>query len=170
MKTLYLLRHAKSSWDDPSLRDFDRPLAPRGRLAAPAVARHMQEQGYLPQVVLSSASRRTRETWSLVSSVLGGDPEVRFQRSLYMADAADMLMEIHVQTNATERLLMIGHNPSMEELAVYLAGSGDADALRSMTRKFPTAALAVLEHRGDRWSELTRGSCHLVEFVRPKDL
>jgi phosphohistidine phosphatase len=114
----------------------------------------MQEQEYLPQVVLSSASRRTRETWSLVSSVLGGEPEVRFQRSLYMADA----------------LLMIGHNPSMEELAVYLAGSGDADALRSMSRKFPTAALAVLEHRGDRWSELTRGSCHLVEFVRPKDL
>lgn len=130
----------------------------------------MEEKGYFPQVVLSSASRRTRETWALVESVLGGDPEVRFERSLYHADARGLLMEIHVQTNGVDRLLMLGHNPGIGDLAVYLAGAGDDGTIDQMSRKFPTGALAVLEYPGERWAGLTRGSCRLVEFVRPGDL
>ena len=170
MKTLYLLRHAKSSWDDPSLPDFDRPLAERGRLAAPAMGKFMAAEGYLPDVVLCSAARRTRETWSLVSAVLGADPEVRFQRSLYMAGVAQLLMEIHVQMESAQSILLIGHNPGIQDLSRYLAGSGEERQIDRMSRKFPTAALAVLRCRGDRWAEITRGGCRLETFVRPKDL
>jgi phosphohistidine phosphatase len=130
----------------------------------------MEENGYLPQVVLSSASRRTRETWALVESVLGVDCEVRFQRSLYHADASGLLMEIHVQTNGVDRLMILGHNPGIGDLAVYLTGAGDPDSVDRMSRKFPTGALAVLEYRGEQWAGLSRGSCRLVEFVRPRDL
>ena len=79
-------------------------------------------------------------------------------------------MEIHVQMNSADSILLLGHNPGMEELAIYLTGSGERDLIERMSSKFPTAALAVLQCRADRWSELTRGSCELVEFVRPRDL
>lgn len=130
----------------------------------------MDDEGYLPEVVLSSASRRTRETWALVESVLGGDREVRFQRSLYHADAVGLLMEIHVQTDRVDRLMLLGHNPGIGDLAVYLAGMGEPETIDLMSRKFPTGALAVLEYQGERWAGLSRASCRLVDFVRPRDL
>jgi phosphohistidine phosphatase len=170
MKTLLLLRHAKSSWEDPSLDDFDRPLGPRGERAAPLMGDYLREEGLIPDVVLCSAARRTRQTWDLVRARLNSDPEVRFQRSLYLADPAQLLMDIHVQTDRAGTLLMIGHNPGTEILARRLAGRGEVDELERMSRKFPTAALAVLTCPSDHWSEVTRGTCTLDRFVRPKDL
>ena len=170
MKTLLLLRHAKSSWDDPSLVDFDRPLSSRGLKAAPRMGEYLREEGFLPEIVLCSASRRTRQTWDLVKAQLHTDPEVRFQRSLYLADPAQLLMEIHVQMRSADTILMIGHNPGTQTLARRLAGQGDEEQLLAMSRKFPTAALAVLTCPADDWSAVTRGSCTLERFIRPRDL
>ena len=144
LKTLLLLRHAKSSWDDPTLSDFERPLAPRGMKAAPRMGRYLREHDLLPDIVLCSAAMRTRQTWALVSAELRSEAEVRFQRSLYLGDPAHLLMEIHVQLDSADTLLLIGHNPGIETLARRLAGSGPPDDLDRMASKFPTAALAVL--------------------------
>jgi phosphohistidine phosphatase len=170
LKTLLLLRHAKSSWDDPSLPDFQRPLAPRGMKAAPRMGRYMRENDLIPDVVLCSAAVRTRQTWALVSAELRCEPEVRFQRGLYLSDPAHLLMEIHVQPDAAGTVLLIGHNPGIETLARRLAGFGPDGELERLSTKYPTGALAVLRYAGERWSGVIRGSCELESFVRPKDL
>lgn len=171
MRTLYLLRHAKSSWEDSSLADHDRPLAPRGRRAAPAMGRLMREEGFVPELVLCSTSERTRTTWARVAPFLGDDLQVEFDRELYGASAGRLLQIVRDLTDDVSRVLLIGHNPGLEMLANALAGEeGPADELARMRRKFPTAALAVLAADEEHWSALEAGGCRLDRFVRPKDL
>ncbi len=166
MKTLYLLRHAKSSWAESDTEDFDRPLAPRGRRAAPAVAEHMLKQGHMPQLILCSPSRRTRETAALVQPVLGTAIPVRFDDKLYLGSAEQILRQVQAIEDDVRRLLVIGHNPGLERLAARLAD--DAHARARLGRKFPTAGMAVLEFDVDRWEEVQAG--RLAEFVIPADL
>lgn len=162
---LYLLRHAKSSWDDPSAADHDRPLAARGRRAAAVMADHMAEQRVRPDLVLCSTSVRTRETYERVEAVLGGAP-VHYERGLYAASAHSLLERLRTVPDDIGSVLMIGHNPGLEELALHLARpSAERDEI---AQKFPTAALATLELT--RWSELEPGGGTLVAYVRPRDL
>jgi phosphohistidine phosphatase len=117
---LHLLRHAKSSWADPELDDFDRPLAPRGRRAARTMRTHLAEVGIRPALVLCSPARRTRQTLKRVLGALG-DPAVRFEASLYEASVHDVVkLLLRVQVDAAE-VLVVGHNPWIEELALRLA-------------------------------------------------
>jgi len=163
VKRLFLLRHAKSSRDDEGLPDRDRPLAPRGRRAAEVVARHLREERISPQLVLCSPARRTRETLELV------DPtgEVRIEDELYGASANGLLGRLQDVPDGVDAVMVIGHNPAIEELALSLAAGGERRA--DMERKFPTAALATLAVP-DSWEELNPGSAELVDFVAPKEL
>jgi phosphohistidine phosphatase len=170
MKKLLLLRHAKSSWDDESLADFDRPLAPRGREAAPRMGRELARRGWLPEAVLVSPSLRTRQTWKLVAAELETKPAVKFPTSLYEAPAEALLEEIRRTPDSTGVLLLVGHNPGLEDLAKALAGEdSDSDALKRMGEKFPTGALARFKVDG-AWAELDAGAVRLSHFLRPKDL
>ena len=117
MKKLLLLRHAKSSWDDPALADFDRPLAPRGLEAAPLIGREMARRGWIPQKALVSPALRTRDTWRLAAAEWPVRPEAEFAHSLYEASAQDILAEIRATAKAVTALLIVGHNPGLEELA-----------------------------------------------------
>jgi phosphohistidine phosphatase len=165
--TLYLLRHAKSSWDEPGLADHDRPLAPRGRRAAKLIPKHIRSEGIAPELVLCSTARRARETFEGIASALGDDPEVRFEDGLYGASADALLARLQAIPEDVESAMLIGHNPSIESLALLLAASGnDLDRLRS---KFPTGALATLTFDVP-WAELAPGTATLTAFVRPKDL
>lgn len=169
MKTLHLLRHAKSSWDDPSLGDRDRPLAGRGRRAAARMERYLIEKGIRPDLVLCSPARRTVETLDRISKAVEG-VETKIQEWIYMGSAGTLRDHVSRLPVTVDSVLVIGHNPGLEELADQLMGPGDhdpsADALRE---KYPTGALATLE--GPRtWSELTPGSCVLRSFVRPREL
>ena len=142
-KVLYLLRHAKSSWSDPELSDFDRPLNERGRKAAPQVAAYMQRNGLAPDLVLCSSACRAAETWDLMSSAFGGDLTVKHQRSLYLATPSRILSALSHVPDSIERVLVLAHNPGLEHLAVRLAGSGsEPKALEEMRQKYPTATLA----------------------------
>jgi phosphohistidine phosphatase len=166
-KTLYLLRHGKSSWEDPNLADHDRPLASRGRRASRVIADHLGRQRVSPTLVLCSASVRTRETLEQVGAVLGDAIEVRIEEGLYTASASDLLDRLKEVDARVGSVMLIGHEPATRALALMLAGSGvDLERLRE---KFPTAALASLAFRGS-WGELTPGAAELVAFVRPREL
>jgi phosphohistidine phosphatase len=167
MKRLYLLRHAKSSWDDPTLADHDRPLAPRGRRAARVLAGHLQREGVAPELVLCSSSRRTRQTLKRIKAALRDKADVQIESELYAASAAELLEVLHEVPDEVKSVMLIGHNPGIQDLAMSLASAGsEIPRLRS---KFPTAALATLELNGT-WRELAPGSAELVSLVKPKEL
>lgn len=168
-KELLLLRHAKSSWDNPQLKDFDRPLAPRGRAVAPLIGQELSALGWHPRMALVSSSARTRETWQLLSASLKHTPSPTFRDTLYEATADQLLAEVHRTPEIVGTLLVLGHNPGLEEFAVRLAGDGSDDAaLRQLRKKFPTAGLARLAFTG-RWDELQFGAARLLDCLRPKD-
>jgi phosphohistidine phosphatase len=165
VKRLFLLRHAKSSWDEPGLADRERPLAPRGRNASKRIARHMRDEGIAPELVLCSSSLRTRETLERLG--LGDEAEVRIEDDLYAASAGELLALLNGLPDEIDAVMLIGHNPGIEELTLQLAESGEE--LGRVRQKFPTAALATLELDGG-WAELAPGSATLVGFVKPKEL
>jgi phosphohistidine phosphatase len=167
MKRLYLLRHAKSSWDDPTLADHDRPLAPRGRRAAKAMAQHLRHEGIAPELVLCSPSARTRETLTAIAPGLGENADVRIEDELYAASAAALLDVLQEVPDEVRSVMLIAHNPGIQDLAVSLAGGGPV--IERVRSKFPTAALATLELDGS-WRELAPDGAELVKFVKPKEL
>lgn len=178
---LVLLRHAKSAW--PDLPDHDRPLAGRGRGDAPAIGRWLRETGCLPDLVWCSTAERATQTWQLAAAELDADPPVSYEPRMYGATGGELADLIRRAPARTNTLLLVGHNPGIQELAVTLSAAGGdldtdtagdagaeaAEALDRAARKFPTAALAVLEFGGD-WPELSAGSARLVSFVVPREL
>jgi phosphohistidine phosphatase len=163
-RRLILLRHAKSAW--PDVADHERPLAGRGRRAAPAAGRWLRESGHVPDLVLCSTARRARETWQLAEEELGAHPRTTFEDRVYGASAAELL-ELARQTPPGVRSLMIvGHEPSMSALTLELADDDGAAPLDRVRTKFPTAAIAVLAFTGS-WPELGPGQARLADFVMP---
>jgi phosphohistidine phosphatase len=169
MKTLLLLRHAKSSRDDPALRDFDRPLTARGRKAAASMGRLLSERGLLPDLILSSPARRARETCERLAPELAGAPEARFEERLYMAEASILLRIARGLADDAGTALLIGHNPGIERFAGQLAGIATGDAGQRLAAKFPTAGLAVLRFDAASWTALSPGAGRLEAFVTPRE-
>jgi len=163
-----LLRHAKSDW--PDVADQARPVAKRGRHDAPAVGRWLREHGYLPDVVVCSTARRTRQTWELIAPELGGSPSVTFEPRAYDASALTLLYLARELPSQYRSALLIGHNPAISELANSLAQPpAEHNAPTPPLLRFPTAAVAVLEFAGD-WPTLTPGQTRLEAFTAPADL
>lgn len=160
-RRLYLLRHAKSSRDDPRLDDHERPLAPRGRKAARATACWIEEHGVRPDLVLCSSAARARATLDRVLPALG-DPRVRVEPGLYHASANDLLERVRALPDEAASVMLIGHNPGLQELARLLAPPGPAT--------FPTGALATLEAGVACWSALSAGGATLTALVLPRAL
>ena len=169
-RRIYLLRHAKSSWDDPLLDDHERPLAPRGQRACAAMGRYLRLGDIRPDLVLCSTAARTRETLARVRSDLGAEVAVNYDHAIYLTEAQGHLELLRCQPKALRSLMLVGHNPGLEDLAHLLVGSGDAASRSQMSAKFPTAALAILIHRGKGWRDLKPGSCELHSFVVPREL
>lgn len=168
VKQLLILRHAKSSWDDPALADFDRPLAPRGLKTAPLIGRELSRRGWLPDLALVSPALRTRDTWRLVAQELPQHVQSEFAEEVYEAAPATILARVR-QIRATN-LLVIGHNPGLQQFVLRLAGAGsDESVFKTIEAKFPTAALARFTLDGD-WADLAFGGAKLTHCLRPKDL
>lgn len=173
MKTLYLLRHAKSAWNDPSLDDHDRPLAPRGARAATLIGRHLRGEGFHPDVILCSTARRAVDTLALVTAQSGSaGPQVaaQYERGLYLSGEAALLDRLRRLPDGASTVLLVAHNPDLHNLAQDLAGHGEESLLRSLAAKFPTGALAVLTFAGDSWSDIGSRAGSLSRFVLPKKL
>jgi len=166
--TLMLLRHAKSG-HEANVADIDRPLNARGKLEAGSMARLMTVRQFRPNRILCSSSLRTRETLAPLIAELADDTFVEITRRIYDADAEDLLALIREQDGAASTLLIIGHNPGLEELARVLAGGGDAAAVFRMRTKFPPAALAVIRFENPEWREIEPGLGRLDAFETPGD-
>ena len=170
MLTLSLLRHAKSSWSDPRLKDFERPLNDRGDTAAPRMGAFMARRGIRPDLILCSTAVRARQTLNLVLPHLKGAPELIYEDALYLASSATMLKRLHRVGVEVSHAMIVGHDPGMHTMAVELAGSGNGDDLRRLAEKFPTAGLAVIVFDVDAWRAVHWGSGRLKLFTAPKRL
>lgn len=170
MKTLYLMRHAKSDWGDPGLDDHDRPLDPRGERAAAVMGVYFAQREYHPTLVLCSSARRTRQTLESLLGRLPGDPELAIEERIYLASCGQLLTRIQEVDDSQPRVLLLGHNPDLAQLARTLAGSGERKPLERLAAGFPTAALAVCEFDLDSWRDLGPGSGRLLAYATPKDL
>lgn len=169
MKTLTLLRHAKSGWDDPAARDFDRPLNPRGRRAARVVAAEMRRLGLAFDRAVASPARRVIETIDEVAATFG-PIAADFDRRLYLASPETLLEVVRETPDAVERLLLVGHNPGLESLALALAGGRGAPLREALELKYPTATVAEIALPAGRWRDVRDGSGELRRFIRPRDL
>jgi phosphohistidine phosphatase len=169
MKTLVLMRHAKSAWDNADLPDTDRPLSPRGQKAAPLMAERLRKAGYRPDIVLCSTAKRARETMDLMAEALPKKAKIQQLKELYMAVPREMLNAVAKMPDSAETVMLIGHNPGMGSLAAWLAGDGDSELLRKVRRKFPTAAIAVVTFDVAHWSEVSGEGGTLTAFLRPRD-
>jgi len=165
---LWLLRHAKSSWDDPALPDEDRPLAPRGELAAAAMAAHLAAAGVRPDLVLCSAALRARQTLAAVFGSLGGALEIRVEPELYTFDAGVLLARLRRIDDAVRSVMLVGHNPALQDLGLRLTGPG-AERVR-LEAKLPTGALVTIALPGSSWSSLQDGVGVLEQLATPADI
>jgi len=165
MRRLILMRHAKSSWDDPGLADEGRPLAKRGRKSATRIGKWLRDEGYRPDHALVSTALRTRETWDIVSEKAGGAP-LTVKRALYHATPDAMLAALKAAPDAAS-LLMLGHQPGIGPFARALLAEPPDDADFA---KFPTAAVAIIDFPVDHWSEADWGRGHLGAFQVPRAL
>ena len=166
MLKLFLLRHAKSSWADPSLADLERPLAPRGRRDAKRIGKHLGRLDYSPELVLCSPAARTRETLEFVRPALAASTVV-LEEDLYGASSDRLLARLRRVPDTVASVMLVGHNPGLHQLALALASGGDE--LGRLEAKFPTAAIATLDVPKP-WSRLEPDAARLSAFVVPKEL
>ncbi|WP_035839084.1 SixA phosphatase family protein [Kitasatospora azatica] len=165
-RRLVVLRHAKSAWPE-GVGDRDRPLAARGLRDAPAAGRWLRTAGCGPDAVVCSPARRTRQTWDLVAAELDAVPAVTFDERVYGASLPVLLDVLHETLEQVRCLLLVGHFPGVQELALALARDALGDARERMSAKFPTSALAALA-MSDRWDQVGEGSAVLTDFVVPR--
>lgn len=162
MKTLLVLRHAKSSWRDTGLADHDRPLNKRGQRDAPRMGRLLSQQDLVPDLIISSSAVRARKTAQLAIEAMDYDGELRLERELYAADPEAYLDALQALPDAFERVMVIGHNPGLEELIEMLTGDW---------QRLPTAALAQVELELDTWQDLSEETPgRLVHLWLPREL
>jgi phosphohistidine phosphatase len=169
MKTLLLLRHAKSSWDDASLDDHDRPLSDRGGRAGRLVASYLARQSIGVELVLCSSALRARQTLDLVLPSLEENVEVRIEDGLYAADATDLLDRLRGVAESVPAVLVVGHNPSLQQLALRLVAGGEPARLHQLQQKFPTGAVATITTE-TTWARLGPGVGYLKSLVMPRAL
>jgi len=167
VKTLYLLRHAKSSWKNPRLDDFERPLNARGRAAAQALGRFMAAHDIRPDIVLCSTAARARET---LAYLFDAPPPTRFEPDLYLATPERLLAFVRRLDDRADSALVIGHNPGLATLARALAASAEDRGPASFAGKIPTGALAVFELDVVGWAEVAPGRALVASLTRPRDL
>jgi phosphohistidine phosphatase len=165
-----LLRHAKSNWSSSGMQDAARPLSDRGAAAARLMGGYMARHSLVPERVLCSPARRTRDTWAGIVAQWPADVDVVFDQRLYAATAQVVLSIVRAQDNAARTLLVIGHNPGLQEAAELLIAAGDVELRERLREKFPTAALAVIDFTIDKWSRIHERSGRLDRYVTPRSI
>ncbi|MGZ8282803.1 MAG: SixA phosphatase family protein [Allosphingosinicella sp.] len=170
MKTLTLLRHAKSSWNAPAPSDFERPLNKRGRRAARTIGRELRAQDLKFDAVLASPAVRVVQTLEEFGEGYGDAIVPRLDDRIYLASAATLLKLVQDADDAAGRLLVVGHNPGLESLALLLTREQGDGPRQELAAKYPTATVAEIEFDVDQWRDVGADSGRLTRFIRPRDL
>jgi phosphohistidine phosphatase len=175
VKRLILLRHAKSSWDDVELPDAARPLSKRGKRIAPLMGQLLAKEGFMPDLILCSTAKRTVQTMKRILDACGAQPRHEVMDELYMATPREILAAVFEHANHADKVLVIGHNPGLGDLAAWMVNDGDPGAIKRLKEKFPTAAFAVIDLPIDNWrdvddSQTGNWNGRLVRFATPGDL
>jgi len=170
MRRLLLLRHAKSSWSEPGASDHERPLNRRGQEAAPRIGAYLARHGLIPDHVLCSTARRARETWDLVAAEAPAAPPPTFTERLYDASPRTLVDVFRHAEPAAKSLLVVAHNPGLQEAATALIASGDLEDRERLREKLPTGGLVVIDFAIPEWSKLHARSGRLERFVVPRML
>lgn len=171
MKTLGLFRHAKSDWQDPRARDFDRPLNARGQKGAAVMGQHIRDHGIAWDRVVASPAIRCAETIEIASAAAERPIAINWDRRIYLASSATLADLLREQSGDPQAVLMVGHNPGLEDLIFDLVPDDGSSPLRDVVEeKFPTATYAVLELDIDRWEDLNDNCARLIHLTRPRDL
>ncbi|RNC84380.1 MAG: histidine phosphatase family protein [Balneola sp.] len=166
MKFILLLRHAKSSWSDPSLDDFDRPLAGRGIKDAPRMGKYLKKSGYKPDYIVSSPAARAVQTTRLCTEAMKLDESIiRWDEDLYFESVLNYIEAVQSAPENADTMMVVGHNPLMEATATALSGGRDTTAFR-----IPTAGLVCLESYAVRWQDIKPGTCQVKWMMIPKVL
>ena len=170
MKRLSILRHAKSSWDDPSLDDFNRPLNERGWKSARRMGRELKRRGIKFDLVLASTAARVRETIDGVQENYDFSAPIEFERDIYLASTETLLSLIRRLPDTVQAPLLVGHNPGLERLLVELTHDDEKGLRKRVAGKYPTGAFAQFELPSRTWREIEPGSGRIVELILPKEL
>jgi len=170
MLRLMLLRHAKSDWSSSGIQDSARPLNERGEAAARLMGNYIARHSLIPQRVLCSPARRTRETWSGIAAQWPTEVDIIFDERLYAATPQVILSVVRSQNDTARNLLVIGHNPGLQETAELLIAAGDVEARERLREKFPTAALSVIDFAAKKWGRIHDHSGRLDRYVTPRSI
>jgi phosphohistidine phosphatase len=168
-RRLYLLRHAKSSWDSPDLLDHDRPLSPRGRRAAGRIASYLRRAGIRPDLVLCSSAVRARQTLKPISAEAGLQTRIQLEPGLFGAPAQRILALLRAVDSHVTSVLVVAHNPGLQDLALSLAGD-DPEVALQLREKFPTGALAKVVFHSDEWRDLSPETARVASLTLPRNL
>ena len=170
MKTIFLLRHAKSSWDDVSLDDFDRPLSPRGIKSCKKIGKYLKKNRLIPDIVYCSSAMRAKQTWELFNRIVDKKENILYEDSLYMSDFSNFINIIKKTKNNFKNLMFVSHNPGIENLALELSKDKSNEIYEKINIKFPTGALIIIKFDLNNWSKVDCKKGKLYEFVKPKEL
>lgn len=167
MLTLYILRHAKAHQNQPGVKDLDSPLQAAGHVEANKIGEYMQRASLSPQVIIGSSARRVHETLDLILPYFDDNITINLESALYLASSKQLTARLNNLERPTLRVLLIGHNPGITDLARMMAGNGDSDELQRLNANFPTAALAELRFDQDEWSAVGRATGRLIRLIIP---
>jgi phosphohistidine phosphatase len=161
MRKLLIMRHAKSSWDNPDISDFDRPLNQRGLQAAPFMGNQIYKNGLIPDLIVSSTAKRAKQTAILVRESAGVETKIEFEEKIYEASPTTLLYVVAELSDKHESVMLVGHNPGMEGFIRILTGE---------IHQMPTAALAQISLNIEKWNDISINCGQLELLIRPKDL
>ena len=170
MRRLILLRHAKSDRGILGIPDHARPLNPRGKEAAKRMGAYMAKHHLVPDQVFCSTAERTRETWDIVQKAFTNPVATTFEKRLYDADAEGVLAVLHEIPPEAHTAMIVGHNPTMQDLATQLIAAGDIDQRANLHQKMPTGALVVIDFAVDSWTDVNLRTGRLDRFINPRSL
>ena len=170
MLTLSIVRHAKSSWGDASLRDIDRPLNERGKQQAQRLGSWLEETGISPELIICSAANRARQTLKKMQTNWQTDAELIVENRLYLASPNTIISLLAEHGSERSHIMIIGHNPGLHMLAHALAHKGDTDHIALLREKYPTGTLCTINSKADKWKKIGKNSGKLIYLATPKQL
>tara|TARA_Y100000590_G_scaffold220753_1_gene249830 strand:- start:1392 stop:1904 length:513 start_codon:yes stop_codon:yes gene_type:complete len=170
MKTIFLLRHAKSSWDNTKLEDFDRPLATRGIKSCKKIGKFFKKKKLVPDIVYCSTAVRAKQTWDLINRIVEKKKNIIYEDQLYMANSSIFMNFVKKTNDNFKTLMIVSHNPGIENFAIELIKNKESDFYKDINLKYPTGGIAIINFKLKHWSKMNYETGDIYEFIKPREL